>query len=255
MSNLRLSSLGLGARIGLSAIVLVLLGGILASSAHLVEHHQNRDEREGMSYDDVVGHYHGIQTQAPLRVALERGHPEDLGDPQRKILLDWLSGDRISEDYDSLDLGDDAPIEILDASCLHCHAANATEGDGIGATIPLEYFDEVKKLAFSRDVSPVDEKILLASMHTHSLGMGTLSLLLMALALATRFPSKLVGFLCAACGTGLLVDLAGWFLSRDSADFVILIVGGGSVWMISSALLGLLALFELWLPRGTSSSS
>jgi hypothetical protein len=246
--DFRLSQLSLGVRIGLSALVLVLLGGLLASSAHLVEHHENRDEREGMSLDDVVGHYHGIQTQAPLRVALERGHPETLGDTQRQVLLDWLAGDRISEDYDSLDLGDDAPVEILDSACLSCHSANASEGDGIGSILPLEYFDEVKKQAFSREVSPVNEQILLASMHTHSLGMGTLSLLLVALAIFTRFPARLIGLLSAGCGLGLMVDLAGWFLSRANADLVFMIVGGGAVWMISCALLGLLALAELWLP-------
>ena len=246
MLPFRLSSFGFGTRLGLSALVLVLLGGLVASSAHLIGHHENRDEREGMSFDDVVGHYHGIQTEAPLRAALERGHPETLEQPQRQVLLDWLQSDRITEGYDSLDLGDDAPVEIIDMACLGCHSTSATDGDGIGATIPLEYFDDVKKLAFSRDVSPVGEEILLASMHTHALGMGTLSLILIGLALATRFSSRLVGFLTATCGLGLLVDLSGWFLARGNADFVVLIVGGGALWMVSSVVLALIALVEMW---------
>ncbi|MFT7667912.1 MAG: hypothetical protein ACI8X5_000598 [Planctomycetota bacterium] len=252
MLPFRLSQFGLGARLGLSAMILVLLGGLVVSSLHLTSHHENRDEQDGMSFDDVVGHYHGIQTEAPLRRALESGHPETLGTEQRKVLLAWLSGDRISEDYDSLDLGDDAPVEILDVSCLNCHSASAQEGGGIGKTIPLEYFDEVKKLAFSRDVSPVGEKILMASLHTHSLGMGTLSLILALLALATRFPSKLVGALTAASGLGLFVDLSSWLLARGDVSFVKLIVAGGGIWMISTVLLGLLALIELWLPRGAA---
>lgn len=248
MLPFRLSQLGLGARVGLGALLLVLLGGLVASSAHLVEHHHTRDERDGMSFDDVVGVYHGIRTEAPLVSALERGHPEELTKPQRQLLLDWLASGQIAEGYDSLELGDDAPAEILDAHCLACHSKNATEGEGIGQTIPLEYFDEVERLAISRDVAPVAEAILLASIHTHALGMGTLSLLFVLMALATRFPARLVGFLAATCGLGLLADLSCWFLARGSESLVTLIVVGGGVWMSSCALLGLMSLFELLLP-------
>jgi hypothetical protein len=248
MFPFRLSQLGLGVRVGLGGLLLVLLGGLIASSAHMVEHHHTRDERDGMSFDDVVGVYHGIRTEAPLVSALERDHPEGLPASQRQLLLDWLASDQIAEGYDSLELGDDAPAEILDAHCLSCHSGSATEGNGIGKTIPLEYFDEVEKLAISRDVAPVDEAIMLASIHTHALGMGTLSLLFVLLALATRFPGRLVGLLSAACGLGLLADLSSWFLARGSEGFTVLIVAGGGIWMVSCALLGLLSLLELCLP-------
>ena len=252
MLNFRLSQLDALTRLGVAALVLVLMGGLLASAGHLVEHHQNRDEQEGMSYDDVVGVYHGIRTEAPLFTALDRGHPEGLPQGQRSILMDWLTSGNVAEGYDSLELGDDAPAEILDRHCLSCHARGAEEGGGIGETIPLEYFDEVEKLAISRDVAPMDPAILLASLHTHALGMGTLTLLLVLLAMCTRFPRVLVSLLTATAGLGLLFDLGSWFLAGDSAGFVTLIVVGGATWMGSCALLGLFALVELVLPAPTA---
>jgi len=248
MLPFRLARLGLGLRLGIGALVLVLLGGILASGAHLVGHHEVRDEREGMSYDDVVGHYHGIRTVAPLREALEGGHPEELPADARTKLLEWLGGEQLAETYDSLDLGEDAPVELMDRHCLGCHARGASEGDGVGERLPLEYFDEVEALSVSRDVSPVSEEVLLASLHTHALGMGTLTLLLVLFAAMTRFPPRLVGLLSAAAGLGLFADLGAWWLARGAEGFVLLIVVGGGLWMGASLLLGLLGLAELALP-------
>ncbi len=249
MLPFRLRDLALGVRLGLSLLVLVLFGGLLYSATHLVQHHEGRDGTDGFSYDDVVGVYHGIRTEAPLAVALESGHPEELGDAERQVLLDWLASGDLAGGYDSLELGDSAPAEIVDANCLQCHASGATEGNGVGERLPLEYFDEVEALAVSRDVAPQDPEIVIASAHTHALGMGSLSIVLLALALATRFGSRLVGLCAVASGAGLLADLGSWLLARDSVGFVVLIAGGGTLWMVANAVLALLVLGELWLPR------
>jgi hypothetical protein len=254
MLPFRLSQLGLGARCGIFAVLMVLFLGLIASTAHLSGHHQNRDEQPGLGYQDLVGVYHGIRTRAPLVIALERGHPETLPAPQRSLLLAWLASDDLAEGYDSLDLGDDAPAEILDGQCLDCHSPNATKGGGIGATIPLAYFDEVKKQAVSRDVAPTDPGVLLASLHTHALGMGTLSLVLILLALATRFSARLVGFLATTCGLGLCADLGSWLLAREHPSLVRAIAVGGAVWILSAATLALLVGLELVRPAASSRS-
>ncbi len=245
----RLSALPLGARAGITFLLLVLLGGYYAAAKHLVAHHENRDERPGMSLDDLVGAYSGIRNTAPLIVALEADHPEELPAKDRDLLLGWLRGSRIAEDYDSLDLGDDAPAEIIDRACLQCHSAGATEGDGIGDTMPLEYFDQVKNLAFSREVTPTSVEILLASAHTHALAMGTLSLILALFLLATRWPKWLASGLVFFNGLGLFLDLAGWALARQSAAFVPILAASGAVWAGTGVIMIFLMLIDLWIPR------
>lgn len=246
LRGVRLRDLPAAARLGITCMVVVLAFGLATSAAHLVAHHEKRDERPGLSLDDVRGAYHGIRTRAPLRVALERGHPEKMADRDRRALLAWLEGGASSETYDSLDLGEYAPAEILDRNCLSCHARNAD--DSIGKRVPLEYWDDVRVLAVSRDVKPTAPEILIASAHTHALAMGTLSLLVGMLSLATRFPAGLVGFLVLLSGAGLAADLGSWFLAREHGVFVWGIVGGGAAWMGGTALMLAIVLFELWLP-------
>src|SRR5437899_12971105 len=104
----RIADLGLAARLGVVCMCLVVLGGLAASWQHIINQNENRDEQPGLSMEDLKGAYHGVQTTAPLMKALSAGHPEALAKPQRDTLIKWLSGDRVAENYDNLDLGDSA---------------------------------------------------------------------------------------------------------------------------------------------------
>jgi hypothetical protein len=244
--SLTLRKLPLGARIGIGALVAVLLGGLCASGLYMKQHHEVRDGEKGLTMTDLEGAYHGVRATAPLVLALERNHPEGLGEADRKVLSDWLGSNRITEDYDNLDLGESAPAEILDMSCLECHSRNSS--DRVASALPLEYWDDVKKLAFSREIEPADPKVLLASTHAHSLALSIQALVLALLALLTRFSRKLIsGVLCVA-GISLAVDIAGWWLARGAVAWVPALVAGGALFAATNAFLAVLVLLDLMLP-------
>ncbi len=250
-SELRLRSLPLLARAGLSLLLLVNLGGFLAGGLHLVEHHSNRDGREGITFDDLQGAYHGVSRVAPLRTALEDEHPDELvadilSTEHRSMLLAWLASERITEDYDSLDL-DPPPADVIDQACFACHSRNA---EGAKKAEPfLDYWDDVKPLAFSSQVEPTSEAILLASTHTHAIALATIAIVLVLLLAATASPGWLTGLVTLAAGAGLAADIAAMWLARTSAAFVWLVLAGG--WTFNAAVLlgSLLVLFELWRPQ------
>jgi hypothetical protein len=243
-----LRSLGLGARLGLSFLVLTLLGGLAASAQHLLWHHQNRDERPGLSMDDLKGAYHGVNVRSPLIVAMERAHPDGMPQADRDALLKWLRGARISEDYDNLDLGAAAPSEIIAARCVSCHSRQST--DPVAKRLPLEFFDDVKAVAFSRDIRPTDIKILAASTHTHAISLGVLSIVVSLLLYLTRLPRAVVGAAIALMGLALFGDIAAWWVARESAGFVYIIVIAGGAYNALSALALLAVVTDLWLPIG-----
>lgn len=243
---MRLRDLDLLARLGLSGLVLVLLGGLAASVGYIYQHHAPRDGRPQFAYDDLVGVYHGIERPSSLVTALQSGHPEGLDPSDRELLLGWLASDRISEDYDNLDLGEASPAEVIDRACLQCHARKSD--DPAAAALPLEYWDDVEALAYSYEVAALPPEILVVTTHTHALALGTLGLVTALLVLATRFSRRLVGALVAACGLGLLLDLASWWLARDSAALVAGVVLGGALLCASLALQLVLVLLDLWLP-------
>jgi hypothetical protein len=249
MNGLRLRDLDFGARFALTLLVLVLAGGLAASAFHLVEHHQNRDEQPGVSLEDLEGAYHGVDTTAPLVMALERGHPNELAESERATLLKWLGSKRISEDYDNLDLGDAAPAELIQRGCVQCHAKGAKQGDGIGETLPLSRWDEIKPLAFSKQLSATPVSVLAASTHAHALSLGVLSIVIGLLLLATRWSAFVRNGLFAVAALALFADLASWWLARESASFVLVIAAAGLTYGIATALSLVAIVLDLWLPK------
>jgi hypothetical protein len=237
-------------------LLLVNLGGFLAGGLHLVEHHSNRDGKEGLSVDDIQGAYHGVSRVAPLRTALERGHPDDvaagvLAPDRRAKLLAWLASERITEDYDNLDL-DPPPADVLDQACLACHSRNA---DGAKKVEPfLDYWDDVKAVAFSSEVKPVSEAILLASTHTHAIALASVALVLALLLALTAWPARLAGLVIFLVGSGLAADIASMWLARSSATWIWLLLAGGWTFNVGVLAASLLILIDLWRPRSLPGS-
>lgn len=257
--NWQLRELSVLVRLGLSGLLLVLLIGLAASAAHLFWHYEKRDEQAGLTVDDIRSAYRGINSPSRLHESLMRGHPEELtkGDPSvsalskdaRQTLVKWLEGPRVSEDYDSLDLGAAAPAELLAKNCVSCHSKKAEKADPRARALPLEFWDDVKKVAFARKIEPVPVKIVAMSTHAHALSLGALSLMVMVLALGTRLPRTLIGWLVAATGLALLVDISSWWLARGADVFIYLIAGAGSVYSFGTGLLIVLIMADVWWPR------
>ncbi len=246
--TLKLRDFGFGVRLALTILALTVLGGSAASGWHMRMHHEDRDERPGLTIDDIRAHYHGIQSKAPMLVALERGHPEGLDPQAKKALEDWLTGDSIRGDYDNFDLGDFAPETIIAENCISCHSADAS-GPGTFPALSLRYFDDVMDVSVSREINPVDIKVLATSLHTHTLGLASLTLIAVLMLALTRLPSRLTGLIAAATALGLFVDLGAWLLTRTWEPGVYLIVGGGFVYQAGMILSLLVVIVDLWLPK------
>ena len=245
----RIRQQGFFARLGLLCLIGVLFGGYtLAAGMHMMEHYKDRDGNPELSITDIKGAYHGVETPSALKAALERNHPPELPDDQRQILLDWINSDRISDDYDNLDLGDQAPAEIIAMECLSCHS-NAT-ADAQGAGVSLEYWTDVERIAHSRSIEAVDEEIQLISLHTHAPTMAVITIVVSLMALLlTGWPRWLVGLLVCVAGMALLVDLGSWLPARHEELFVWGIIVGGVVHTCAMVLLMLLVACECLLPR------
>ncbi|MGI9012639.1 MAG: hypothetical protein ACR2GY_00150 [Phycisphaerales bacterium] len=233
------------ARLGLACTILVLMGGYLwAAGQHLREHYRNRDGDPALSMTDLKGAYHGVEATSPFLLALRRNHPPELGESDRTMLINWLGSDRISEDYDSLDLGELAPAEIISANCLPCHAGAAENGAGLR----LEFWTDIERVAFSKSINPVNESIMIASLHAHAPTMAVIVIAVVVLAGLSRFPLWLTGVLSLLAGGALLADLGSWIPARSNAAFVPVIAVAGITHTISMGLLMVLVLIDLLLP-------
>jgi len=250
--NFKLRELPGMVRLGLTGLLLVLLIGLGASAAHLFWHYEKRDEQPGLTVDDVRSAYRGIDSPAKLHEALLAGHPEELPKDARQTLLKWLEGSKVAEEYDSLDLGAAAPAELIAKNCLSCHSRKAEKADPRARALPLEFWDDVKKVAFARKIEPVPVKIVAMSTHAHALSLGALSIVVTLLACGTSRLRGLTNLLLGVVGVALLCDIGSWWLAREADAFVYLIVGAGAVYNGGTALLILLILLDLWLPKKAS---
>ncbi|MCA9279813.1 MAG: hypothetical protein H6815_09530 [Phycisphaeraceae bacterium] len=246
----KLTSLPYTARIGIAVLMLTLLGGYVVSGIHLKTHYDNRDGSPGFTLGDIRGHYHGVQSPSPLVASLQQDHPdaETLPDDKRKALLDWLAEtDKLSEQYDNFDLGDNAPAEIIAVSCLDCHSRNST-GPDAHPSVPLEFWSDIQEIAFSKDIQPTSEAVLAMSQHTHAPTMAVILIIVGLLACMTRLHGQLTGIVLLAGGLGLGLDMASWWLARSNEVWINVLVAGGTVYAIAIGLLGAVVVIDCLIP-------
>jgi hypothetical protein len=179
--------------------------------------------------DDIIGSFHGMNQPAQLLVAIRTTMKRYIpSEDEYEVLMKWLEGNRISEDYDSLELGDFAPAEILSRNCVRCHSPGSMEGGGIGDRISLEYWEDVKEIAFSKNLDPVPLDILVTSTHTHALTQPMIAVVSSLLFFFTAWPRRVKHTLVMLVFAALFLDLASWWLSREWQVFCyVLVVAGG----------------------------
>ncbi|MBX3323798.1 MAG: hypothetical protein KF757_12495 [Phycisphaeraceae bacterium] len=251
---LRLRDFGVGVRLALTLLALLVVFGCAASGLYMKKFQENRDERPGFTFDDIRAHYHGLTTYPPMLKALESGHPPELPQRERDALISWLKSDRLAQDYDNFDLGDLAPEEIIVGNCVSCHARSATGPDAM-PKMSLEYFDDVRALSISRTIKPVDEKILYASLHTHVLGLASLTIVVLGLLALTRLPGVIVGLVSVVTAVGLCADLGAWVPARQHAVLVEVILVGGIAYQIGLVAALVLVVCDLWWPKARASQA
>ena len=144
-----------------------------------------------------------------------------------------------------------APAEIIATRCLGCHARTASRGGDIGQAMPLEFFDDVKAVAFSREINPTPIEILTISTHTHALSMATMSIVVAMLLVGTRLPRGIVAGGVLLLGAALLADIGAWWITRQVESFAWVIVGAGGIYNALMVLTSLVIIGDLWLPRAT----
>lgn len=245
-------------RLGMAILAICLVGGYIVSGVYLHQHYEMRDERAGLTLDDIEGAYHGVTSPSPMLRALEGGHPADLDpdillDEDRDALIAWLRSDTVRDDYENFDLGDQMPADIIAVSCLDCHARDATGNSAGEHAVPdmsLEYPEEVFALAESTRILPKDTAIVVQSLHAHAPSMAVCTIALALLGGMTRFPRTLMGLTVFAAAAGLLADLVGQYMANVSArEWVYAIVGGGFISGTGVTLLGVAVCIDAVIPR------
>ena len=248
-------------KLAVTGFVLIIGGGYLASLAHLQFHFENKDEREGLGMEDLVGSYSGLDQPSPLLVAIEGEHgaPYIENEDEREILVAWLRGTTIAESYDALVPGSDlSPADVLDMSCVDCHERNPDTSrveSGEVSDLALDNWPDVQKVAFSRQLAQVPVDVLVTSTHTHALSLPLVALAVGALFLLCRGPRVLRHGIVALCSLGLLADLGCMWLARIDPLWVRGIVAGGAVFGATLGLMLLWIFVDLWLPGGGGASN
>ncbi len=253
----RLCDLPLGVRLGVLGLVLTLMGGLGASWYYLFMHYAPRDGNpDDLTYVDVASAYHKMQIPAPLRVALERGHPDDLVDEpmpseEREALLAWLAGDAslLMQRFEDETLEEMMPAEIIYRRCVSCHDTRPENQEHPYPDLPLYTPSEVQKVAISRDIETTPLRILAASTHAHALTLSVQTLFVILLLLLTRLPRPIVSLASVLLAFALLADIGSWWLARRSEVFVGVIFGAGAVFNGVSMLALLAIAIDLLVPR------
>lgn len=249
-----LRALPLPRRLALAGFLLVVLGFYGAAQLQLA---LAVGGGRFPSARDVLVRYHGDPGRSRLAASLDPERP--VSDPKRmywylgeddeaqreahRLVAGWLDAGARRERF-----ADVAPLFTGAATCGKCHA-RGSDGEGqpfVKADLPLQTYEDVAPLTVPGGGLSAGE--LARTTHNHLFGFAVLALLVSWIFTATAWRGPLAGILVVGASTGIVVDVACWWLTRaHGAPFHLGIMAGGALFGACVAAMAVLSLDELLL--------
>jgi len=211
-------------RVFLSCISLSLICGWAGGAAGIWMSYANTDGFPQLSVQDIKWHFNGNPNSnrfASMSQGEMREHFTEDNDVD--LFVDW-SVAPTKENFSSEDHRrqfNNTILPIMEWDCLECH-----EPDGKAEDSPLQNYEEVKDLLL-RDRGPSWESLAKFS-HFHLLGIGTV-VLLTGLLSFIFLKTREAGILSAVSSLGLVIHVAGWWLTKALAWPAPLVMIGGAM--------------------------
>ncbi|MEP0843330.1 MAG: hypothetical protein HRF43_11560 [Phycisphaerae bacterium] len=275
MQQWHLRQLPASARLMLTGFLAITGTGYLVAVANIYYSHRAADGNpESLSLDDVRAVYAGLTVevkagQAPpsrmLEMARTKMREFFKSDAEFEALEGWLIAGARQETFQTPLPGvDKSPHDILSDSCIRCHAPDGEKAQEkahkspFAADIlsPVDYQliskftrSAVTETAGQARVPPQSTQRLVLVSHVHMLSIPVFTLMTSLLCALTRLPALLRGPLVAVPMLALVVDFAGWWLARQWAPAVWLIVGAGPVFGVFFGAQVVVAFLAMWFGR------
>jgi hypothetical protein len=199
-----------------SAFALVLGLGYLTALANLYLTHEMADGKPGMSYQDIIAHFHGDRDKTLLSSMIQGAMKPNLKDEkQMHDIQDWIKRGAKKDDFDPI-------LQILNDQCVKCH-----NPFGAAAFRPLTNYEEVAKTTVP-DTGIAWARLVMIS-HQHLFGIGLLCLALSMILLTTPLPNNIKFVVIFIGFSGVLFDIGGWWLTKLSASMAFLVAIGGAM--------------------------
>lgn len=284
-SSIRLGSLPLGAKVTLTAFIVLMAAGYLVGVTNIYVHHSEADLEPGLGPGDLLAVYHGLDKEVPadqeppksemlrrvepggnMRKYLERG-----GEEAVRTLIGWLEAGAREEDFTREGLfvpEDPSPRDVLAESCVRCHNArdgdkkdvpyaesrddlptyDLVRGEALPMRLPPGLVDDASGPRTIR-IEPISVERLVQVTHVHIISIPVFALAVAVLFFLSSASPRVKAILGPIPMLGVCLDVASWWLARPIAPFALVVGAAGAIFGTSLALQMLLVLKSLWLDR------
>ncbi|MBN2866640.1 MAG: elongation factor-1 alpha [Thiotrichales bacterium] len=232
-SWLNLPSLSLSVKALFTGYILVAGLGLMMAGAQIMLTHGMADGKPGLSVDDIVYSYYGNRTGSKLESKLN-GSMKTKATPEENLtLIEWARNDAPESEW----LPKIKPI--VDAKCAACHA-------NIPTLPNVAEYKVMKEMAAVDHGAEIDA--LTRVSHIHLFGISFIFFFIgLIFSMAVGFNKWIKALLIFTPFAFLILDIAGWWLTKWYPGFAYLIMFGGFGYSMASAIMLFSSLYQMWI--------
>lgn len=90
---------------------------------------------------------------------------------------------------------------------------------------------------------------LVSLAHIHMLGLASVFFIIGFIFVHSSLSAAWKAFWCVLPYVAFLIDVSGWFLTKNNPAFVYVVIGGGGLFVLSLVVMILYSLYDIWLKR------
>jgi hypothetical protein len=232
---MRLNSLNVHAKLGLSGFLLTIIAGVLSAVILIGLVYSQYDSGFRLSeVDKLKAKY----TESLLVGAMKTSMYQHVADDEDiTIVAKW-----VSEGSKNNDFFNDEVMYIIEADCQNCHSRTSTMTGAI-PSMPLSSHTDI----LNYTEKGYSWTHMAKSAHTHLLGMAVFIVLVCFSMAFSSYKSWIKTGLIAAAWIGLWLDISSWWLAKSSELFVYLIMASGGLMVAATIAMCGFCLLDMWL--------